>query len=119
LCARRWRCGTGSHPPGSHDLQSARRLPGGLILERPASQGGIQLLTCGRAARTEDKVYTESFPPVVGRAVRDCGAVRHFQMKGHSAMRFRFVLPLPAFVLHLLTAVVVAAVHIYLAAGHL
>jgi hypothetical protein len=40
-------------------------------------------------------------------------------MKGHSAMRFRFVLPLPAFVLHLLTAVVIAAVHIYLAAGHL
>ena len=40
-------------------------------------------------------------------------------MKGHSAMRFRFVLPLPAFVLHPLTAVVVAAVHVYLAAGHL
>ena len=34
-------------------------------------------------------------------------------------MRFRFVLPLPAFVLHPLTAVVVAAVHVYLAAGHL
>ena len=31
----------------------------------------------------------------------------------------RFVLPLPAFVLHPLTAVVVAAVHVYLAAGHL
>jgi hypothetical protein len=40
-------------------------------------------------------------------------------MKGHSAMRFRFVLPLPAFVLHPLTAVVVAAVQVYLAAGHL
>ena len=40
-------------------------------------------------------------------------------MKGHSAMRFRFVLPLPAFVLHPLTAVVVAAVHVYLAFGHL
>ena len=32
---------------------------------------------------------------------------------------FRFVLPLPGFVLHPLTAVVIAAVHIYLAAGHL
>jgi hypothetical protein len=40
-------------------------------------------------------------------------------MKSHSAMRFLFVLPLPAFVLHPLTAVVVAAVHVYLAAGHL
>ena len=40
-------------------------------------------------------------------------------MKSHSAMRFRFVLPLPAFVLHPLTAVIVAAVHVYLAAGHL
>jgi hypothetical protein len=40
-------------------------------------------------------------------------------MKSHSAMRFHFVLPLPAFVLHPLTAVVVAAVHVYLAAGHL
>jgi hypothetical protein len=40
-------------------------------------------------------------------------------MKSHSAVRFRFVLPLPAFVLHPLTALVVAAVHVYLAAGHL
>jgi hypothetical protein len=40
-------------------------------------------------------------------------------MKGHSALRFGFVLPLPAFVLHPLTAVVVAAVHVYLGAGHL
>ena len=40
-------------------------------------------------------------------------------MKVQSAMRFRFVLPLPAFVLHPLTAVVVAAVHVYLAFGHL
>ena len=39
-------------------------------------------------------------------------------MKSHSAMRFRFVLPLPAFVLHPVT-VVVAAVQVYLAAGHL
>ena len=35
------------------------------------------------------------------------------------AMAFRFVLPLPGFVLHPLTAVVVAAVHVYLAFGHL
>src|SRR4030095_14481861 len=34
-------------------------------------------------------------------------------------MRFRFVLPLPRFVLHPVTAVAVAAVHVYLAAGHL
>jgi hypothetical protein len=39
-------------------------------------------------------------------------------MKSLSAMRFRTVLPLSAFVLHPLTAVVVAAVHVYLAAGH-
>ena len=40
-------------------------------------------------------------------------------MKSHSDMRFRFVLPLPAFVLHPLTAVVIAAMHVYLAFGHL
>ena len=40
-------------------------------------------------------------------------------MKGHSAIRFRFVLPLPAFVLHPLTAVAIAAMHVYLAFGHL
>ena len=34
-------------------------------------------------------------------------------------MPFRTVLPLPAFVLHPLTAVVIAAVHVYLAFGHL
>ena len=33
--------------------------------------------------------------------------------------RFHFVLPLPRFVLHPLTAVVLAAAHVYLAAGHL
>ena len=40
-------------------------------------------------------------------------------MKAPNAIFFRPVLPLPAFVLHPLTAVVVAAVHLYLAAGHL
>ena len=40
-------------------------------------------------------------------------------MKGGSAVRSGFVLPLPRFVLHPLTAVAVAAVHVYLAAGHL
>jgi len=40
-------------------------------------------------------------------------------MKGQGSRRFRFVLPLPVFVLHPLTAVIVAAVHVYLAAGHL
>ena len=34
-------------------------------------------------------------------------------------MRFRFVLPLPAFVLHPLTAIVIAAMHVYLAFDHL
>ena len=34
-------------------------------------------------------------------------------------MAFRFVLPLPGFVLHPLTSVVVVRVHIYLAFGHL
>jgi hypothetical protein len=40
-------------------------------------------------------------------------------MKAATVMPFRTVLPLPAFVLHPLTAVVVAAVHVYLAFGHL
>ena len=40
-------------------------------------------------------------------------------MKSYSAMRFRFVLPLPAFVLHPLMAVVIAAMHVYLAFGRL
>ena len=31
----------------------------------------------------------------------------------------RFMLPLPAFVLHPITAVVIAVMHVYLAAGHL
>ncbi len=40
-------------------------------------------------------------------------------MKVHSVMRFRFVLPLPGFVLHPPTAVAIAVVHVYLASGHL
>ena len=40
-------------------------------------------------------------------------------MKVHNPIPFRFVLPLPGFVLNPLTAVVIAAVHVYLAAGHL
>ena len=34
-------------------------------------------------------------------------------------MRLKFVLPLPRFVLHPLTAAAIAAVHLYLAYGHL
>ena len=34
-------------------------------------------------------------------------------------MPFRLALPLPAFMLHPITAMVVAAMHVYLAAGHL
>ena len=40
-------------------------------------------------------------------------------MKGESVVRSDFALPLPRFVQHPLTALVVAAVHVYLAAGHL
>jgi hypothetical protein len=40
-------------------------------------------------------------------------------MKGNNGMRLGFVLPLPRFVLQPLTAVVIAAVHVYLAFGHL
>ena len=41
-------------------------------------------------------------------------------MKGDMAMASRFVLPLPGFVLHPLTALVIAALHVYpLAFGHL
>jgi hypothetical protein len=40
-------------------------------------------------------------------------------MKAPNAIFFRTVLPLPAFVLHPLTAVVIAAMHVYLAFGHL
>jgi len=42
-----------------------------------------------------------------------------FKMKTSSAIRWGFLLPLPGFVLHPLTAVVVAIVHVYLALGHL
>jgi hypothetical protein len=40
-------------------------------------------------------------------------------MKEHRAMSFGNALPLPAFVLHPVTALVVASLHVYLAAGHL
>jgi hypothetical protein len=40
-------------------------------------------------------------------------------MKAPNAIFSRTVLPLPAFVLHPLTAVVIAAMHVYLAFGHL
>ena len=40
-------------------------------------------------------------------------------MKGESTVRSGFVLPLPRFVLHPLTALFIAALHVYLAAGHL
>jgi hypothetical protein len=53
---------------------------------------------------------------MVGGAVRDGGVV---PVKVQNAIRFRFELHLPDFVLHPLTAVVIAAAHVYLAAGHL
>ena len=40
-------------------------------------------------------------------------------MEGCNRMRPRFVLPLPRFVLRPFTAVIIAAVHVYLAIGHL
>src|SRR5262245_6588542 len=40
-------------------------------------------------------------------------------MKGDLDMASRFVLPLPSFLLHPVTSVVVCVVHIYLAFGHL
>ena len=40
-------------------------------------------------------------------------------MKLHNALPFRVVLPLPGFVLHPITALVIACVHVYLSAGHL
>jgi len=40
-------------------------------------------------------------------------------MKVHNPKPFRLVLPLPSFVLRPLTALVIAGVHVYLAAGHL
>ena len=40
-------------------------------------------------------------------------------MTVHSAAASRFTLPLPAFVLHPFTAVVIATLHVYLGAGHL
>ena len=40
-------------------------------------------------------------------------------MIGSGVGRLRFVLPLPRFVLHPLSAMVIAAVHVYLASGHL
>jgi hypothetical protein len=40
-------------------------------------------------------------------------------MNSHGAMPFRLALPLPAFVMRPVTALVLAAVHVYLAVGHL
>jgi tagatose-1,6-bisphosphate aldolase len=40
-------------------------------------------------------------------------------MRPYSGMSNRLTLPLPAFVLHPLTALVIAAIHVYLASGHL
>ena len=40
-------------------------------------------------------------------------------MKAPKIAPFRHALPLPTFVLHPLTALVIAVVHVYLAAGHL
>ena len=39
-------------------------------------------------------------------------------MKAHDGMRFSGVLPLPAFLFHPITAMVIAAVHVYLGSGH-
>jgi hypothetical protein len=40
-------------------------------------------------------------------------------MKPQETLSCRFVLPLPGFVLHPYTAVIIAVVHIYLSIGHL
>ena len=40
-------------------------------------------------------------------------------MKGSAVIGSGFVLPLPRFVLHPLTAVTIAAIHVYLSLGHL
>jgi hypothetical protein len=40
-------------------------------------------------------------------------------MKTQGTLPSRFVLPLPSFVLHPYTAVIIAIVHIYLSVGHL
>jgi len=40
-------------------------------------------------------------------------------MKGDITLPSRFVLPLPSWVLHPYTAIVIAVVHIYLSVGHL
>ena len=40
-------------------------------------------------------------------------------MTGHNGARNRLTLPLPAFVLHPLTALFLAGIHVYLASGHL
>jgi hypothetical protein len=40
-------------------------------------------------------------------------------VKPNSGSSNRFILPLPAFVLHPLTALFLGALHVYLAAGHL
>ena len=56
---------------------------------------------------------------MVSGTVRERGVVPVIQVKGDKPVAFRFVLPLPSFVLHPLTSVVVCVVHIYLAVGHL
>ena len=51
--------------------------------------------------------------------IRERGATQSLQMKIHSTILFRFVLPLPRFIFHPLSTAFIAAVHVYLAAGHL
>ena len=91
--------------PGRTHIKVPAGYPPDLYWKGAAPQGGVQLRARGREARTEDEVHAQSLPAVVGRAVRERGAVRRFEMK-RCAMRFRFVLPLPRFVLQPLTAVV-------------
>jgi hypothetical protein len=70
----------------------------------------------GGRPRKANEVHDQSLSALVGGAVRNCGAV---QMKAHDGTPYSLTLRLPAFVLHPLTAMGIAALHVYLAVGHL
>ena len=66
--------------PGRTHIKVPADYPPDLYWKGASSKGGIQLRARGRPTRTEDEVHAEPLPAVVGRAVRDRGAVRLFQL---------------------------------------
>src|SRR5262249_49393028 len=101
-------------PRPNGDQEPAGGLPGRLVLERRGPEGGVQLPARRREPGEAHQVHDQPLPPSVGRALR---LRRGLQVK--TPQGSGFVLPLPGWVMHRYTAVVIAAVHVYLSFGHL